>query len=180
MNRANKTKYALLGMLSLEPMSGYDIKRALHNSTQHFWQESDGQIYPILARLLRDKLITSHAATTQGARVRKVYKITVKGLKELKDWLSKTAEPFVPRNELLLKLFFGLNIPSSINRKHVLDYQRQLTQRLEAYQQIEASLVQEKSAHLPYWKITLKYGEQIAKAQLEWCEDALRQLKKLE
>lgn len=179
MNRLNKTKYALLGMLSLEPMSGYDIKKALNASTQHFWQESDGQIYPILAKLLNEKLISTQATATQGARVRKVYRITTKGLKVLKDWLAKEAEPLVPRNELLLKLFFGLNIPTENNHKHLLDYQQQLKQRLAVYQQIEKNLVQEKSPHLPYWKMTLKYGELITKTQLDWCEDTLKQLKKL-
>ncbi|MBL0339243.1 MAG: PadR family transcriptional regulator [Rhodospirillaceae bacterium] len=107
MKRINKTRYALLGMLSHQPMSGYDIKKALHMSTQYFWQESDGQIYPILAELLKEKCITSLAIESQGSRTRKVYQISSKGLEELKDWLVQEVVPTIPRNELLLKLFFG-------------------------------------------------------------------------
>ena len=46
--RENKTKYAVLGMLSFAPKSGYEISQMIKNSTAFFWSESDGQIYPIL------------------------------------------------------------------------------------------------------------------------------------
>jgi PadR family transcriptional regulator, regulatory protein AphA len=179
MNRLNKTQYALLGLLSQEPMSGYDIKKTLKASTQHFWQESDGQIYPALAQLLKEKLITCTVDQSQGARIRKVYQITAKGLKTLKNWLIKAAEPPVPRNELLLKLFFGLHTPSEINLKHVLDHQQQLISRLKTYQEITKMLTHEKSPHLSYWKITLNYGKKITQAQLDWCEETLKTLKTL-
>ncbi len=48
MARENKTKYALLGLLNVCPGSGYDIKKLMEQSTSNFWNESYGQIYPIL------------------------------------------------------------------------------------------------------------------------------------
>ena len=39
----SKTPYAILGMLSIEPMSGYDIRQIMRNSTANFWSESDGK-----------------------------------------------------------------------------------------------------------------------------------------
>ena len=42
--REVKSKYAILGMLSIEPMSGYDIKKEVEKSISNFWTESYGQI----------------------------------------------------------------------------------------------------------------------------------------
>ena len=35
-------RYAILGMLSIEPMSGYEIRQTMQQSTENFWAESDG------------------------------------------------------------------------------------------------------------------------------------------
>ncbi len=39
----------MLGALSIEPMSGYDIKNLLGRTVGHFWNEGYGQIYPTLS-----------------------------------------------------------------------------------------------------------------------------------
>ena len=52
--RINKTQYAILGALSIQTMSGYDIKKWLLEVTGSFWAESPGQIYPTLSKLLAD------------------------------------------------------------------------------------------------------------------------------
>ena len=49
--KENKSKYAIMGMLSMGPMSGYDIKKRFEKSLSYFWNESYGQIYPILRKL---------------------------------------------------------------------------------------------------------------------------------
>ena len=53
-----KSKYAILGMLSIEPMSGYDIKKEIEENISNFWTESYGQIYPVLKSLVAEKLVT--------------------------------------------------------------------------------------------------------------------------
>jgi PadR family transcriptional regulator, regulatory protein AphA len=51
------SKYAILGMLSLRPMSGYDTRKTVQESIRFFWSESYGQIYPALKRLEAQKLV---------------------------------------------------------------------------------------------------------------------------
>lgn len=46
MNDKNRTKYIVLGILALEPSTGYAINKMIKSSTNHFWNESPGQIYP--------------------------------------------------------------------------------------------------------------------------------------
>jgi len=59
-SRENKSRYALLGMLSYMPMSGYDLRKFIESSTSNFWSESYAQIYPMLKQLTREGLTTSH------------------------------------------------------------------------------------------------------------------------
>ncbi|MBA3604138.1 MAG: PadR family transcriptional regulator, partial [Parachlamydiaceae bacterium] len=48
MAKSNKSRFAIMGMLALAPKSsGYDIKKLMEGSTQYFWKESYGSIYPV-------------------------------------------------------------------------------------------------------------------------------------
>ena len=51
------TARVILGFLGFEPMSGYEIKAFVDNSTRFFWAASYGQIYPALKRLAEAGLI---------------------------------------------------------------------------------------------------------------------------
>ena len=50
--------YLMLGMLRLGASSGYAIKKAADVSTRFFWPTSLAQVYPELARLEREGLVT--------------------------------------------------------------------------------------------------------------------------
>ena len=66
--KKSKTRFAVLGILSYGPMSGYDIKKFYEKNVAGFWSESYGQIYPILKRLAEEGLATrsdSDPATLQ-------------------------------------------------------------------------------------------------------------------
>ena len=44
----NNATYVLLGLLSHNPMTGYDIKKSVATRMSYFWDLSYGQIYPTL------------------------------------------------------------------------------------------------------------------------------------
>jgi DNA-binding PadR family transcriptional regulator len=50
----NQTELAILGGLSIEPMTGYALRENIRNVLGHFWSESYGQIYPTLTELERN------------------------------------------------------------------------------------------------------------------------------
>ena len=101
------TAYVVLGMLSLEPRSGYDIKQLADISTRHFWAISYGQIYPELRRLLTAGLIKSEDAS-RGTRRRTLYHLTPNGRQALHAWVADPAiQSLEIRDEMLLKLFFA-------------------------------------------------------------------------
>jgi DNA-binding PadR family transcriptional regulator len=106
----NPTAYVILGMVSREARSGYEIKALVDNSTRFFWAASYGQIYPELKRLSEAGLVEGIDAPT-GSRKRTVYAITTAGEEALKAWLRRPPETTEMREEGLLKLFFAGALP---------------------------------------------------------------------
>ncbi|MBQ8133685.1 MAG: PadR family transcriptional regulator, partial [Clostridia bacterium] len=106
MANTKKMDYVLLGLLSHESMTGYEIKKRLNTSLKFFWGGSYGSIYPTLNELEKDGKITKEDTSSNG-RQKMTYSITKKGIAALKDWLKHPAEKDELRYETLLKLFFG-------------------------------------------------------------------------
>ena len=104
------TAYVILGMVSEESRSGYEIKAVVDNTTRFFRAASYGQIYPELKRLSEAGLVEGVDAST-GGRKRTVYAITADGEEELKAWLRRPPETAEMREEGLLKLFFSGVLP---------------------------------------------------------------------
>src|SRR5262245_4630585 len=97
MPKENRSRYALLGLLSWGPMSGYDIKKVAEQSIANFWNESYGQIYPMLKRLAAEGLATASGEKQVGKPDRYVYALTEQGRKALQGWLRKPAGQEVGR-----------------------------------------------------------------------------------
>jgi DNA-binding PadR family transcriptional regulator len=165
------TRYAVLGLLSFEPMSGYDIRRASTDALSHFWHESYGQIYPTLAALEREKLIRLLPKAEDSARARKVYALTPKGRRALAAWHKKppVARPF--RNELLLKLFTAER-PSDM-RAHLERLREEESARLVEYAKIEQRIAREAPTRAS-WKATVRYGIHRSRAVIAWCDETLK------
>lgn len=176
MRKASKTRFAILGMLSIQPMSGYEIKQAMKNSTGYFWAESDGQLYPTIAQLLDEELIAHKNQKLVNSREKKTLKITNQGLKELKKWLSLKAETQNTRNEFLLKMFFAANMSHETALEHVAVYryqQKNALKELEAIKQQINVNAHDHPDHLPFWLLTLEYGLKVGEAEVAWCNQVM-------
>ena len=100
-------------------MSGYTIRSVIERSIGNFWSESYGQIYPALKKLTAEGAVQKKIERQKGRPDRNVYSLTDKGRERLGEWLMVPAVAEVPRNELLLKLFFGSHAPVSASRENV-------------------------------------------------------------
>jgi len=179
--KETKSRYAILGMLSICPMSGYDIKKGVEESISNFWSESYGQIYPILKKLVAEALVTKTVERQAGKPDRHVYELTGKGRQELHRWLGAGVVPKVQRNEFLLKLFFGEEVAATTNLKPVEKYREVQLQLLEKYDALEGD-IKAKYADAPgfaYWLMTLQYGKCVSHALVEWCDKTIGKLKKM-
>ena len=58
MPKTNKSKYAIMGMLKHSSHVGLRRKKLIAQSISYFWNESFGQIYPTLKKLVEEGLAT--------------------------------------------------------------------------------------------------------------------------
>ena len=182
MAKSNKTKYSLLGLLSREPMSGYDIKKFIEQSISYFWNESYGQIYPILKQLVSEGLATKELERQEGRPDRKVYTITERGREELRQWLREPPDHPPPRDELLLKLFFGVLNPPSYSVAHLQEERDRVKEVLGYCRHVEQDLMTrpEPMPSRPYVLSTVRLGLHAMEARLTWCDETIAALEALE
>ena len=64
MARISRTRFAVLGSLTLGDRSGYDLKREIERRMSAFWAESVGQIYPTLKHLQNEGLVEVNKSFT--------------------------------------------------------------------------------------------------------------------
>lgn len=178
MARTNKTKYALLGVLTMTPGSGYDLKKFCDFSIAHFWNENYGHIYPVLKQLEDDGLATKETEFTEGKPAKNVYSITEKGRQEFQEWLLTPVEEQPLRVELLLRLFFAGEV-SLDNIIEKLEQNKAMNEeRLATYAQIESTLKSTEPfrscRELPLWLATINYGQYNSKAVIAWCDETIK------
>jgi PadR family transcriptional regulator, regulatory protein AphA len=77
--RSSSSREVLLGLLTVVPMSGYDLGQTIRTSVGFFWNESYGQIYPNLKTLAAEGLVTSKTERQKGRPDRHIYSITKEG-----------------------------------------------------------------------------------------------------
>jgi DNA-binding PadR family transcriptional regulator len=179
MRMVNKTRFAVLGLLSIRPMSGYDLKQVIESSTRNFWNESYGQIYPVLRELTASGLTLREDQPKDGGRERHVYSLTEQGRGELRRWLTSPVERQQVRNELLLKLFFGAEVPVEVSIEHVERFRLRQERALQRYEEAEAMMNLREKPDDPnrrHWMITLSYGRHQAEAAIAWSDETLTDL----
>ena len=105
--RLSITSYVVLGMIGLRgPSTPYDLKRGIGRSVGYFWPFPHAQLYAEPERLERMNLLA--VESEDGGRRRKVYTLTGKGRRVLREWLaSPTNVHFQMRDVAELKLFFS-------------------------------------------------------------------------
>lgn len=181
MASANRTAYAILGLLAQGPKTGYEIKQVVEKTISHFWKESYGHIYPTLNQLIAQGQVTreDEAARRTGGRSR--YQITAAGREALAAWLASPVESEGTRNELALKLYFGGLAAPSVSRAHLEAYREQHQRMLERFTGERPSVEEHAAAGAPgalYELITLSLGLHISAARIAWCDEALRLLER--
>ena len=100
-------RFALLGLLAVEPASGYDLKRAINRSTYFIWNATGPQIYNTLHNLREEGYITSESLPQKGKPDKQIHTITASGRAALKEFMGKPIRASVTRDEVLLRIFFG-------------------------------------------------------------------------
>lgn len=173
MANEKKIDCVILGLISHEGLTGYEIKKRIDTTLKYFWSASYGSIYPALADLVRRGLATKRE-DTENKRNKLVYTITEDGRNYLKQWLSLPAEKDELRYETLLKLFFGNEQGTEQALSHIEAFREktelELSELLE-YENILKGCLDEDSTH-KYYLLTVEFGIKTYRAYLAWCREA--------
>jgi DNA-binding PadR family transcriptional regulator len=77
-----------MGLLQGKPSSGYDLRKIFSSTSMKTYSDSPGAIYPALRRLEQTGMVRSTIVSGAGLRRRQVFRLTLKGLTELKKWIT--------------------------------------------------------------------------------------------
>ena len=180
MSQRSRTPQTILGCLTIEPMSGYDIKQFLEQTVSHIWSESYGQIYPALRKLEEEGLIKGRDEPGERGQEKRVYRITDSGREKLKAWLHEPAQPVQARFEHSLKLFFGHIVGPEVSLEHLDRLRRQTEADLARYRAWEEELgdwaEREPESRATYGLVVLRGGVLYSETVLEWCDESARRL----
>jgi DNA-binding PadR family transcriptional regulator len=176
--RRSQTELAVLGALSMQPMTAYALRSAIKDVLGHFWSESFGQIYPTLTALQGQGLVEGHETGRRGSST---YSLTDTGRQQLRQLLAEPVTTTPPRNGLLLRLFFGRTLGVQACRDLLMAAKTDAQRRLSEYQALteQVSVEDADSPDLPYTLITISAGSHNARATLQWATQALQSLEQL-
>lgn len=114
--------------------SGYEILQEFTHSTAAYYRSREGAIYPLLARLVRRRLLRARA-DKRGKRPRRLYSISPTGLAALKAWLAgpiPEADATVPPDLVRTRVYFLGAIAPAERRSMLRDAAKRVRGQLAA------------------------------------------------
>ncbi|WP_026380720.1 PadR family transcriptional regulator [Afifella pfennigii] len=163
-----------LAILFQEEATGYEIKKmSTEGKYSYFVDASFGSIYPALARLERDGLVTCREESHPGKPARKVYAITEAGRARLLESLFEAPGPDVYRSEFLLICMYAPMLPKEVVRGAIEKRLAQLSAEIDKLTQLS---MQEMS---PGARWAIHYGLTCMRNSLDYLRAHRAQLESL-
>lgn len=175
-------RHAILGLLSIQPMSGYDLKKVIDESVGHFWTADQSQIYRTLTGLVDEGLASRETVVQEGRPNQHVHSATDLGLAELDRWLVSPLQPQPSREPFLARLFFADRMPVDEIRELLEVRRQEVSLQLAALEMIVVpDVVPEHITETEYVlrMATLANGITHARTELDWLDITERQLEGL-
>lgn len=169
------SSHALLGLLSIAPMSGYDLHQAVQRSAGRFWPISKSQVYAELARLEPLGLIRGREVRQERLPDKRVFELTEAGEDALDRWLDDgPLEDPQFRLPLLLKVLFGHRRVPGDTGALLRDVQDEAAARAGLYREFLDLL--STVGDTEYARITVLHALRVAEAEAGWAREAQRLL----
>lgn len=160
--------HAILGLLDLAPMTGYDLKKTFDGSVAHFWSADQAQIYRTLARLVDDGAVTVRVVPQAGRPDRREHRITARGREELSAWLDRPLDAERTREPFLARLFFAGRERPTVARRLLAERREEVAARLAVLRALPAP-TRTRAERLR--TATLRYGVRQLEAELAWIDE---------
>jgi len=172
-------EYALLGLVGISPMTGYDVHKVFATTPLAHFSSSPGAIYPALRRLARIGLLEARLDTARETRPRRVYSLTSAGDEALEVWLHQ----LVTREELIRGagapiLRFSL-AGGRLTREEILNYLGSYQKTLADYLEELYGYTQETtSPENLCGTLALFQGIRSLESELKWTQWAAAEIKR--
>jgi DNA-binding PadR family transcriptional regulator len=170
---------AILGLVSLEPRSGYDLKKIFSSTPMGHFSASPGAIYPALRRLEERGFVAGIVERKHVLRPRQKYKITEAGMQSLRATLGR---PVTRRDivwhceELILRFAF---IRDVLGKAKTIEFLEILAARIEEYiPSLRAEMAAQRLHGSATGAYALELGIEKYKITVAWAKRVVRALNK--
>ena len=168
--------HAILGILSCEPMTGYDLKKIMRDSSFMPWSGNSNQVYKALLALAESGYVVGETLhQEEHSSSKKVYTVTDAGRNELKRWVQSAPDEWEMKKPFLIQ-FAWTHLLSKREVERMLDqYEEELRGR---------SLIEQKKAESGFfhrgrtpretavWQLLSENVRMSYQTELEWIDRA--------
>ena len=179
-------QYALLGLLSYKPMTGYELKKIFDTSIRNFWYASLSQIYRELGVLENEGLLVSAIEQQSDRPDKKIYSITETGKASFQNWIRDFPERLSKekRDEFTLRIFFGSNLSREELSVEFKRFRKEKEEQLEEVKSIyqlpdkmkdQIKLMRGENM---YWKFVLRRAQMTLETMIVWANECLEELER--
>ncbi len=183
-------RYALLALLTVEPMTGYDLAKRFESSVAFVWHAPNSQIYPELRKMAKEALLVAEEISWGPNGKKTQYRITPEGRAAFRQWMNTPLEYSRERDPVHLKAAYLEWAEPSAARQHMqahIEYHRmrraQWTEMIAELRgatnemlnkRLAATAEQDRRRTLEYKIFTYEGLIARAETEIEWGEQGLR------
>jgi PadR family transcriptional regulator, regulatory protein AphA len=178
--------YAMLGLLTYGPMTGYNLKKIFDRSISHVWAASLSQIYRELSTLEKKGYVYSNIEKQEDRPDKRIYNITEEGRESFQNWLTdfpeNTSSP--KRDEFMLRIFFGSKLGKEqlinqfkrfiIEKKEYLKLLRHIEKNFSIY--CAEFPIDSPEKEEIFWHFTITRGIMTLESVIRWAEECIGEL----
>ena len=166
-----------LGALTHGDATGYDLKKFFESTFSHCFLAGYGSIYPALAELTEEKLVSARTVPGQAGPSRKVYHLTEAGRKAFLARLEATEPQHKVKSEFLVIMHFAHLLPpkrlDAVLDQHLQELEHKLA-LIDAYECGEAAGVKP----TPGARFVCGFGRAVMTAGRDYIRDHRKTLRR--
>ncbi|KJC64576.1 PadR family transcriptional regulator [Agreia bicolorata] len=128
-------RFALLAVLTAQPMTGYDLAQAFRSSVGHVWHAPNSQIYPELRRMEQEGLIRGESVAWGSRGTKTRYEVVDEGIVALRAWLAAPMNYSRERDPAHLRAAYFEWADAESARRNLREHRRHFEELLGQWQE---------------------------------------------
>ncbi|GAB3031792.1 helix-turn-helix transcriptional regulator [Parafrigoribacterium mesophilum] len=189
-------RHALLALLRVSPLTGYDLQKQFSVSVGHVWHAPDSQIYPELRKMEAEGLIEGEVLPWGTKGKKRQYRVTAKGDQFFVDWMNEPLVYARVRDPAHLRAAYLESASTAAAREffqgHIAHHTEQLgiwEDELEAIDTVSNPMLRrrlavtaaaERRKTVAFKRFTYEGLIEQAKGEIAWAQRGLRLLEELD